>query len=523
MSALDDVDGIVPHHDLDAEAAVLSAVLLDPNALARIPELRAEQFFSRKHRTIFEAVRAVAVVGIAVDTTTVAAWLKDRGRLGEVGGVSGIGEILDSSPAITNVGAHAEIVARKADARDLALELARLAANARRPGFRAEEAVRRIEEVRSRAAAERPQVDDLIDVARIFAPLPPVPHVAVGLDLCPGAPSMIGGYGFSGKTVSGQALLLAVALGRCAWGCADLRVTSAPAIHFDYEQGERLTRERYQRLARAMGATAVDLDGRLRVCPYPKTYLDDPAAEEFYLRRIDGAGIALVDSFRAGLVNGDENDSRVRRYLDMLGRVSERSGCTIVVIHHARKPRQGEMGGARAALRGSGAIFDACNSVLVLEATEKGEPAIVHHEKARTSGRTHEPFALVIEDVDVAGEQRAGLRVDYRAIEAVAEHRDRKRRRDASALDRRVLDAVEREPGLQRTSVVRALNVNKQRGLDAVRDLLDRRLLEEGPRGGLYKAGASPRFYGSPPKEGGTGTGFQEPDWNRPEPERLRT
>ena len=44
----------VATHDLDAEAAVLSAVMLDPSALAQVEGLRPDEFFSEPHRRIFE-------------------------------------------------------------------------------------------------------------------------------------------------------------------------------------------------------------------------------------------------------------------------------------------------------------------------------------------------------------------------------------------------------------------------------------------------------------------------------------
>ena len=50
------IEGRVPPHDLDAEAAVLSAVMVDPLALDKVIEfLKPEHFYSEAHRRIFEA------------------------------------------------------------------------------------------------------------------------------------------------------------------------------------------------------------------------------------------------------------------------------------------------------------------------------------------------------------------------------------------------------------------------------------------------------------------------------------
>ena len=102
---------LVPPHDLDAEAAVLSAVLLDPRALGALEDfLLPSHFFSEAHRRIYEAALAVKATGAAVDVTTVGGRLKELGRLAQVGGGAYIASILDSSPAVANVRDHAMIV-----------------------------------------------------------------------------------------------------------------------------------------------------------------------------------------------------------------------------------------------------------------------------------------------------------------------------------------------------------------------------------------------------------------------------
>jgi replicative DNA helicase len=101
------VDGRVPPHDLDAEAAVLSAVLLASTTKGMGVEviagfLQPEHFYSEAHRRIYEGAIEVHAMGRNVDSVTVGSWLKDRERIGQVGGMSYITEILNSAPAVTN-------------------------------------------------------------------------------------------------------------------------------------------------------------------------------------------------------------------------------------------------------------------------------------------------------------------------------------------------------------------------------------------------------------------------------------
>jgi hypothetical protein len=253
-------------------------------------------------------------------------------------------------------------------------------------------------------AVPRPKV---LTAMEIFAPLPPVNWLCQALGLAPGAPGLLAGYGYSGKTVSVQDFALAVATGKLAWGSVPVR--AGRVVHFDWEQGSFLTRLRYQRLARARGIDPAELQGRLTLACMPEWYLDGDVDDEVY-RRGEGADLLILDSYRAACPRTDENSSDARVPLDRLTRISERTGTTTLVLHHARKPARDAAGGARMSVRGSGALYDACGSVLVFVA-EKGEPVTVTHEKARISGRPHEDFQLWIEDVEIDGDPTAGLRV----------------------------------------------------------------------------------------------------------------
>lgn len=101
----------VPPHDPEAEAAVLSAVILDPAAMPRIVDfLQPEHMLSEANRRILEACVELLREGVPIDAQTVASWLRARNRLAQVGGAVYISEILDASPVVANVRAHAVAV-----------------------------------------------------------------------------------------------------------------------------------------------------------------------------------------------------------------------------------------------------------------------------------------------------------------------------------------------------------------------------------------------------------------------------
>jgi replicative DNA helicase len=115
------IEGRVPPHDLDAEAAVLSAVMLDPSALDKIVDLKADHFYSEAHRRIYEAALELRQGGSPVDVVQIASWLKDRQRLAQVGGMPYLGQILDSAPVIANVAAYGRTIIEKYRIRQLIL------------------------------------------------------------------------------------------------------------------------------------------------------------------------------------------------------------------------------------------------------------------------------------------------------------------------------------------------------------------------------------------------------------------
>ncbi len=121
--------GRVPPHDLDAEAAVLSAVLLTAEAFDRVQEtLSPEHFYAEAHRRIFEAVLDLHGSGKQVDLVTVAGWLRDRERVAQVGGMEYLAQLSDATPAVAHVEAHARIIREKWRMRQLIATCQRVAA-----------------------------------------------------------------------------------------------------------------------------------------------------------------------------------------------------------------------------------------------------------------------------------------------------------------------------------------------------------------------------------------------------------
>jgi hypothetical protein len=127
----------------------------------------------------------------------------------------------------------------------------------------------------------------------------------------------------------------------------------------------------------------------------------------------------------------------VRSYLDALNHLSGRTGATIIVIHHARKPSAQGGGTETHAIRGSSALFDACQTVYFFAADDETTPTTVKLRKDRVTGAKLSDFGLMAEDVPGATGLRHGLVVRHLEAEQMAAQSERQATaRDGAALER---------------------------------------------------------------------------------------
>src|SRR5436309_854383 len=109
-----------PPYSEDAEQAVLSAMLMDQDAVVRAAELIDDSmFYAERHRRIFRAMVTITERGSVVDPLTLSEELSRRGELDAAGGKDYIGYLVDAVPTAANVEYHAEIVREKAVLRQL--------------------------------------------------------------------------------------------------------------------------------------------------------------------------------------------------------------------------------------------------------------------------------------------------------------------------------------------------------------------------------------------------------------------
>lgn len=104
-----------PPYSEAAEQAVLSAMLLDAEALLRATEYVDESMFYREsHRRVFRAMLALSERGEVIDPLTLTEELSRKNELEAAGGREYIAYLVDVVPTAANVEYHAKIVREKA-------------------------------------------------------------------------------------------------------------------------------------------------------------------------------------------------------------------------------------------------------------------------------------------------------------------------------------------------------------------------------------------------------------------------
>jgi replicative DNA helicase len=104
----------IPPHNLDAERAVLGAILLEAAGLERATRrLRPEDFYLEAHRTIFRRLLALAEADVGIDVITLSDALRQAGELEQAGGPATLALLIEHAAVATHLDAYMQIVLRE--------------------------------------------------------------------------------------------------------------------------------------------------------------------------------------------------------------------------------------------------------------------------------------------------------------------------------------------------------------------------------------------------------------------------
>ncbi|PZE19067.1 replicative DNA helicase [Paenibacillus xerothermodurans] len=110
----------IPPQNLEAEQAVLGAILLDSDSLVTAMErISHDDFYRTSHQLIFEAMIELAEENEPIDLITLTARLQNKQQLEEIGGIKYLSELANAVPTAANIDYYSQIVEEKSMLRRL--------------------------------------------------------------------------------------------------------------------------------------------------------------------------------------------------------------------------------------------------------------------------------------------------------------------------------------------------------------------------------------------------------------------
>ncbi len=110
----------IPPQSLEAEKAILSSMIIDNEAIAKVLEsIDVEDFYSEAHKNIFLGIANLYDKGSAIDLVTLSDYFISQGIVDKIGGVSYLTEITRTIASTANIDYYIKIVKEKAELRKL--------------------------------------------------------------------------------------------------------------------------------------------------------------------------------------------------------------------------------------------------------------------------------------------------------------------------------------------------------------------------------------------------------------------
>lgn len=118
--------GVDLPRDIGAEASVLGGVILHNDWLRQLDQLRTDDFYDIKHRTVWEAMRNLEARGKPIDIVMLEHEIERAGR-GDGVGIAFLGELALHVPTVDNVRAYADVVRQHSRNRQAVIALSSMA------------------------------------------------------------------------------------------------------------------------------------------------------------------------------------------------------------------------------------------------------------------------------------------------------------------------------------------------------------------------------------------------------------
>jgi len=360
-------------YNLEAEAAVLGSLLIDPDAHRRVVSwLLPEHFYIQKHAWIYKAVMAIIGRGDALDFVTITTEMNKRGQLDAIGGSIYLSQLISSVPSAINIDSYARIVEdahRRRQMLDLVSDVAKLAYQEDNNIYSAADYVKaRLAELFATQGSQKPQA-----FSEVAATLPEIRWLWpawVPLKML----TLMGAVAGAGKSMVALDLAKRVIHGMpFPNGAVNPCPEGRNVIYIDGEFVPQLIKERSEQWR-------IDTSKLFVMLPRPNDLIDFGRHEyQEQLRSMvaqTNPGLIVIDSLSSITTKGENSIEDVRAILGFLNDVASSSDSAMIIIHHLRK-----RSGAQLALpfdlsiddfRGSTHITAMARSVLGLSVVQVG-------------------------------------------------------------------------------------------------------------------------------------------------------
>jgi hypothetical protein len=355
-----------PIANLEAEQAVLGAILIRPEVLEQVAVLLSpEKFYSESNSLVFRAMLDLRERSQPVDLVTVSALLRERAQLEQVGGPVFLAALSEQVGFAVNAAYYARLVKDKHQVRELAgraRDIFESCARFNGDGNVAElllYAQSQIHDSLSQLDFAEPKiVSARALLAKDFSQVTPV----IGGGLLPaGCGLMIAGESGEGKSILRLEMATRLAVGRDLWGLEIPQPRRVLIIQF--ENTEQLEQVRLKRMLRGLKSD----------CPDNLSFTEPTSRFDVGDKTDRARLVATIQKSRAEVVMYDplsslhrvnENDNgQMRWIMDNLTEIARCTGTAAVVVHHYGKPGKEEIAGMYRT-RGASSIRDWADTLL---------------------------------------------------------------------------------------------------------------------------------------------------------------
>lgn len=368
-------DAPVLPHNLEAERALLGAILIDNGGFVRCAaQVDSRDFYRDAHRRLYSAMAALDERGQVIDLVTLRDELSRSGDLDDIGGPVYVASLVDGVPRSINVEHYATIIRR-----DSATRRAMLAATAWLSHVR--------EDPTALTNGATRRLLDEIDAATVRASQTmtraseSLPELAARLAGCGGRDTLIGDLVALGEIamLHGQPrvdktwivcdLSLSLATGTRACRLDRLAVTEARRVLLvSNEDGAARYLERLRLLAAGRGLDT--LPDTIYLLVHRGVSLDDATWQHRLIDEIRREAIALLilDPFRSVTAAADQGPAELQPVARYLRRLLGETGAAVLMVHHDTKPQPGISDTRRRAQRASGGgVFSVVDAPMHVE------------------------------------------------------------------------------------------------------------------------------------------------------------